>query len=199
MCVTPKRLVGGGIASNWPRRKFLGVASVAGVCGAARLCAAPRDGLLTGDNVRGPDPGSRIVDMHVHFDEKNPKYIDDFLRVSDRLNVTALMHTPFANRKAVVEAAKKHPTQIVPSGYIDMDAPDVVKQVQELHGLGYRGLGELEFVKKPYNDPSYFPIYELANEYGWIVMFHTGIVLREKFTEPENVASVECGQFIWRK
>jgi predicted TIM-barrel fold metal-dependent hydrolase len=146
--------------------------------------------LLSGDDVRGPHAGgSRIVDMHIHFDEKNPNYLDNFLRVSDRLNLTALMHTPFANRKVVVEAARKHPGQIVPSGYIDLDAPDVVKQVQELHALGYRSLGELEFVKKPYNDPSYFPVYELANEYGWIVMFHTGIVLREKFTEPENVAS----------
>jgi hypothetical protein len=61
--------------------------------------------------------------------------------------------------------------------------------VEELHAMGYRGLGELEFVKKPYNDPSYFPVYELANRYGWIVLFHTGIVLRKQFDEPEDVAS----------
>jgi predicted TIM-barrel fold metal-dependent hydrolase len=97
--------------------------------------------------------------------------------------------TPFANRKVVAEAAKQHPTQIIPFGFVDLDAPDVVKQVEELHGMGYRGLGELEFVKKPYNDPSYFPVYELANRYGWIVLFHTGIVLRQNFDEPEDVAS----------
>jgi predicted TIM-barrel fold metal-dependent hydrolase len=61
--------------------------------------------------------------------------------------------------------------------------------VEELHSLGFRGLGELEFVKKPYNDPSYFPAYELANRYGWLVLFHTGIVLRKNFDEPEDVAS----------
>jgi uncharacterized protein len=61
--------------------------------------------------------------------------------------------------------------------------------VEELHAMGYRGLGELEFVRKPYNDPSYFPVYDLANGYGWIVLFHTGIVLRRKFDEPEDVAS----------
>lgn len=132
---------------------------------------------------------SRIVDIHVHFDPKNPNYIDDFLRVSDRLNLTACMLTPFANRQVVADAAKKHPTQIIPFGFVDLDAPDVVKQVDELHGMGFRGLGELEFVKKPYIDPSYFPVYELANRYGWIVLFHTGIVLREKFDEPEDVAS----------
>jgi len=61
--------------------------------------------------------------------------------------------------------------------------------VEELHSLGFRGLGELEFVKKSYNDPSYFPVYELANRYGWLVLFHTGIVLRRNFDEPEDVAS----------
>lgn len=127
--------------------------------------------------------------MHVHFDPKKPNYIEEFLKVSDRLNLTALMLTPFANRKVVAEAAKQHPTKIIPFGYVNLDAPDVVQQVEELHGMGFRGLGELEFVKKPYIDPGYFPVYERANQYGWVVLFHTGIVLREKFTEPEDVAS----------
>ena len=52
----------------------------------------------------------RLVDVHHHFDEKNPKYIDDFLRISDRLNLTACMLTPFAHRKVVAEAARiPHP------------------------------------------------------------------------------------------
>jgi len=136
-----------------------------------------------------PGTTDRIVDMHVHFDEKNPNFIRDFLKVSERLNLTACLLTPFANRKLVADAAKQHPTQIIPFGFVDLDAPDVVKQVEELHAMGYRGLGEMEFVKRPYNDPSYFPVYELANRYGWIVLFHTGIVLRRKFDEPEDVAS----------
>jgi len=127
--------------------------------------------------------------MHVHFDEKNPNFIGDLLKICDRLHLTACVLTPFANRKVVLDAAKQHPNQIIPFGFVDLDAPDVVKQVEELHAMGYRGLGEMEFVKKPYNDPSYFPVYELVNRYGWIVLFHTGIVLRKKFDEPEDVAS----------
>ena len=95
--------------------------------------------------------------MHVHFDEKNPNFITDFLKVSERLNLTACMLTPFANRKVVADAAKQHPTQIIPFGFVDLDAADAVKQVEELHAMGYHGLGEMEFVKKPYNDPSYLP------------------------------------------
>ena len=131
----------------------------------------------------------RIVDIHVHFDEKDPNFIDNFLKVSDRLNLTACMLTPFEHREVVAEAAKKHPTQIIPFGNLDMDAPDVAKQVGELHGMGYRGLGELESPKKPFNDHAYSPIYELANQYAWTVLFHTGIVMREEFEKPEDVTS----------
>jgi len=173
------------------RRKFLGHVSAAAAC----WRVGPLGGIFRASAVAGEmtsataGTSNRIVDIHVHFDPKNPNYIDDFLRVSDRLNLTACMLTPFANRHVVAEAAKKHPTQIIPFGFVDLDAPDVAKQVDELHGMGYRGLGELEFVKKPYIDPSYLPVYELANRYGWIVLFHTGIVLREKFDESEDVAS----------
>ena len=131
----------------------------------------------------------RIIDIHVHYDAKNPKFMDEFLKVADRLNLTGCILTPFAHRKVVAEAAKQHPTRIIPFGFVEVDAPDAVKQVEELHGLGYRGLGELESPKKPFNDPSYSAIYELANRYSWIILFHTGIVMREEFKEPEDVTS----------
>src|SRR5215470_16038954 len=166
------------------RRHFLAIAGAA-----AALPASPFRGLAQGEQKAPGAPSGRVVDIHVHFDEKNPDFVSDFLKLSERLNLTACMLTPFASRKVVAEAARKYPKQIIPFGFVDLDAPDVVKQVEELHGLGYRGLGELEFVKKPYIDPSYFPVYELANRYGWIVLFHTGIVLRAKFDEPEDVAS----------
>lgn len=138
----------------------------------------------------------RIVDIHIHY-KPEPGFIDDFLRTTDHLNFTGCILTPFENRKEVAEAAKKHPTRIIPMGSVLLDAPDVTQQIEELHDLGYRGLGELEFPQKTYVDPSYTKVYELANRYKWVVLFHTGIVLRAKFTEPENVASYRMSsQFI---
>src|SRR2546427_7589033 len=89
----------------------------------------------------------------------------------------------------------QNPARIVPFVFLDLDAPDVVQQVEELHTLNYRGLGELEFVKKPFTDPSYMPVYELADRHSWVVLFHTGIVLRQKFGEPEDVASYRMWAF----
>ena len=131
----------------------------------------------------------RIVDIHVHFDEKNPNFIRDFVAVAKRINLTACLLTPYSHRVQVAEAAKQHPKQSVPFGFIDLAATHVLSQVKDFHELGYRGLGELEFVKKPYVDASYLPVYELANQYGWVLLFHTGIVLRRSVDQPENVAS----------
>jgi uncharacterized protein len=177
------------MTNRMSRRTFLSVVGAA----AALPRAFGRSGVVrspvwTAETI-SMKTADRIVDAHVHFDERNPNFLDDLLKLSERLNLTACVLTPFAYRKAIIEAAKQHPMQIVPFGSVDLDAPDVVKQVEELHAIGYRGLGELEFVKKPYNDPSYFPVYELANRNRWIVLFHTGIVLRRKFDEPEDVAS----------
>lgn len=133
--------------------------------------------------------GDRVVDIHVHYDEKNPHFIADLVRLSEKLNLTACVLAPYANRQAVADAARQYPKQIIPLGYVELDRTGAAQQVEDFHALGYRGLGELEFVKKPYTDVAYQPVYELANRYGWVVLFHTGIVLREKFDEPEDVAS----------
>lgn len=134
-------------------------------------------------------PMGRMVDMHVHYRHQEPDFLDTFLKLSDRLNLTGCILTPFEHRKVVAEAAKQHSKQIIPFGQVKLDAPDVAKQVEELHGLGYRGLGEISSMQKNCSDPAYFPVYELASQYKWIVMFHTGIVGRGKFDEAENVGS----------
>jgi predicted TIM-barrel fold metal-dependent hydrolase len=131
----------------------------------------------------------RVVDVHVHFDARNPSFVADLVKLSERLNLTACLLTPYGSRQVVAEAARRYPARIVPFGSVDLDDPDAVRQVDDFQALGYRGLGELEFVKKPYVDPSYTPVYERASRHGMVLMFHTGIVLRAKFDEPEDVAS----------
>ena len=129
------------------RRKFLGaLGAAAAMPKVFNLSAGIPSSEAGRAQIASRKPTDRIVDAHVHFDEKNPNFLSDLVKLSDRLHLTACVLTPFAYRKAVLEAAKSHPTQIVPFGAVDLDAPDVVKQVEELHAIGYRGLGEMEFV-----------------------------------------------------
>lgn len=178
------------------RRDLLKATATAGV---ATVLPGTLSSVFTNDvlqNGVSTEPSeNHIVDVHVHFDDKNPHFVEDLLKVCKQLNMTACVLTPYANRSVIADAAKQYPAQIIPIGFIDLDAKDVAQQVKELHQLGYRGLGELEFVKKPYTNSGYTPVYELANEYGWLVLFHTGIVLRRKIDEPEDVASYRMRAF----
>lgn len=169
------------------RRDFLGKAAGAGAL--ANLSSSPVLNALVPQGSAELRSGSRIIDCHVHFDDKNTNFIEDLVKECNRLNLTACLLTPYANRRIVADAAKRYPAEIVPIGFVDLDTDNAVAQVREFHELGYRGLGELEFVKKPYIDPVYQPVYEQANEYGWGLLFHTGIVLRRNFDTPEDVAS----------
>ena len=185
------------MGSRISRRSFLTVAG--GVATAIPLGCI---GEATGERLRlrehDPTPASdtdRIIDMHIHFDEKNSNFIRDLVTLAQRMNLTACLLTPYSHRVQVAEAAKQYPKQIVPFGFVDLDASDVLSQVKDFHALGYRGLGELEFVKKPYVDRSYLPVYDFANQYGWVLLFHTGIVLRRSVDQPENVASYRMRAF----
>jgi hypothetical protein len=103
------------------RRRFLTVAG--GVATAIPLGSAAD---ATGERRRSQEqtttPAShtdRIVDMHIHFDEKNSNF------------------TPYPHRVQVAEAAKQYPKQIVPFGFVDLDARDVLSQVKDFHAPGH--------------------------------------------------------------
>ena len=179
------------MSSRISRRRFLTAAGGAATAMHLRSIGEPPSEEFRFDEqptTRAND-SNRIVDMHVHFDEDDPNFIHDLVALAERIHLTACVLTPYSHRMVVAEAAKRYPKEIVPFGFIDLDAADVLVQVKDFHALGYRGLGELEFVKKPYVDASYLPVYELANQYSWLLMFHTGIVLRRTVDQPENVAS----------
>src|SRR5947207_2443452 len=115
---------------SFSRRQFLTAMGTAAAVSASRSAVA-----TTLTPSEGPAPSSdqaadRIVDMHVHFDEKNPNFVDDLVKVTEPLNVTACVLTPYRSRMLIAEAAKRHPARIVPFGYVDMDAPDTLRQAE---------------------------------------------------------------------
>ena len=79
-----------------PRRRFLTHAGAAAGW-SALLQGTPYNALPLGHGVSAsPEMPDRIVDMHVHFDEKNPHFIADLRKLSDRLHLTACVLTPFS-------------------------------------------------------------------------------------------------------
>jgi predicted TIM-barrel fold metal-dependent hydrolase len=128
-----------------------------------------------------------LVDAHVHYNS-DPAFLDKMAERLDPFDGTALVLTQPKDIPDVLAAIKKHPKRFVGLGSIRLDDPQAVSLVDKFHDAGFRGLGELTGPLKNYDDKSYTAIYERAEKYGMIILFHTGIVMRPNPETPTDVS-----------
>jgi predicted TIM-barrel fold metal-dependent hydrolase len=129
----------------------------------------------------------KLVDVHVHHNGEL-----DFLRKLvarlEKFDGIALLLTKPEHLKQVQGFMAAHPGRLVGFGDVALDNPDVLKQIDAFHEAGFRGLGEISRTLKPYDHPSYTPIYDRAAKYGMMLLFHTGIVNRTRPDVAEDVS-----------
>jgi len=129
----------------------------------------------------------KLIDCHVHYNG-DPEFIHKLLAKLESVDGLAFLlvrHDNLATAKPLIDKA---PNRLLGFGDIDLDDPRALELVDEFHAAGFRGLGELETPLKQFYDPSYWPIYERAEKYGMIVLFHTGIVMRVNPDIPVDVS-----------
>ncbi len=128
----------------------------------------------------------KLIDVHLHFDGEAGvlEKLLDKLNSADGLGF--LLTTPRALPEAS-EFIHQHPDRFIGFGDVKLDDPHVLQQVDRFHAEGFRGLGEITGTRKPYDDPAYWPIYDRAEKYHMILLFHTGIVNR---LHPETPADI---------
>ena len=120
----------------------------------------------------------RIIDMHEHLFENDAA--DRLAEAYGRLGVVraAIQALPPSrkpgNNEAVLEAHKSYPDLFVPFVGFEYDemGPDDLTRFRDEGFVGVKFIAP----HKPYNDASYFPVYERAAELGMPVLFHLGIV-----------------------
>jgi len=72
-----------------------------------------------------------------------------------------------------IELLRPYAPVMVPVAVVD---PEVMggDRIRELYAMGYRGL-KMIGVKRPYDDPAYFPVYEAAEELHMPALLHMGV------------------------
>jgi uncharacterized protein len=130
----------------------------------------------------------KLIDAHHHFYDGDPAYLDKVLVKLERVDGLAFILTPPKDLETVRAAVAKHPDRFVGFGDIRLDDPNVLVEIDRFHEAGFRGVGEITSPLKNYDDRSYWPIYERAERYGMIVLFHTGIVNREHPEVPSDIS-----------
>lgn len=123
----------------------------------------------------------KIFDSHVHFpwgeDRDTDEVIEQLVAEAAAANVVhmCLLGSRFGDyNDRVTRAIEQHPDLFFGLYGIDLDV-EGPEQVHEAAERGYRGL-KIILPLKRYDHPDYFPIYEAAEEHGFVCLFHTGVV-----------------------
>jgi len=119
----------------------------------------------------------RLVDAHVHHNG-DPAFLQKLLARLEAVDGVAFLLTAPKDLDNVKAFMTRHPNRLTGFGSIHLDDPHALELIDRFHAAGFRGLGELTGPLKNYDDRSYWPIYERAEKYRMIVLFHTGIVNR---------------------
>ncbi len=119
-----------------------------------------------------------IVDAHTHLPEGfTPRDLETAFSLGFVDQVWALS-APLThwtgtkdNDEVVLELARSFPGKVVPFGYLHLgQGPDWVDRQKE---RGFAGL-KAHTPPRPWDDDSFFPVYERAQALGMPVVFHTG-------------------------
>ncbi len=119
----------------------------------------------------------KIIDAHVHYNS-DPAFLEKLAAKLDSVDGLALLITAPKDLATVKAFITKHPNRLRGLGEIKLDDQSVLDQIDQFHAAGFVGLGEITSPLKNYDDRSYWPIYERAEKYRMILLFHTGIVNR---------------------
>jgi predicted TIM-barrel fold metal-dependent hydrolase len=135
-----------------------------------------------------------IIDTHAHL-WKNPRGLDEIAK-SGKIEQIWLMHVSYyrgsvlkdlASGEEVLDVARRYPGLFIPFGYLDFaKGPDQVDRMKDQGFIGLKAIRPL----KPYDDPSYFPLYERAAALNMPILFHVGIILkntREEMTPNQSL------------
>ena len=118
----------------------------------------------------------RIIDMHQHVGDEADAMAEEYGRLG--VVKAVLLGLPAGREpgenERVLAASRKYPDLYVPfvGPEMDEDGPDDLTRFRDEGFSGIKFIAPL----KPYNDASYFPLYERASELKMPVLFHLGII-----------------------
>jgi predicted TIM-barrel fold metal-dependent hydrolase len=129
----------------------------------------------------------RLIDAHLHHNG-DPAFLDKVVAKLGSVDGLAFILTTPKDLGSVQAYVAQYPRRLAGFADIKLDDPQALELVDRFHAAGFRGLGEFSGPLKNYDDKSYWPIYKRAEQYGMILLFHTGIVNRPEPSIPADIS-----------
>lgn len=166
------------------RRDFLGGGAKVAV-GATLLAAAnSRTQVAAASSGSGlvqlPD---FILDSHIHCGGTE-KWVEEMVTTYRRHKAMAFVLTWIDDMELMKDAAASYPDVFINCGRVNLDDTNTIRQVETFKKNGFVGM-KFHSPQKNYDDPSYFQIYRLCEEYHLHTLFHTGISSHSIKDEPQ--------------
>jgi len=166
------------------RREFLGgsakVAMGAAVLTAANHAAQPAAASSGSSPAKVP---KFILDSHIHCGGTEA-WVEEMVKTYRRHNAMAFVLTWIGDMELMKDAAASYPDVFINCGRVNLDDSSAIREVETFKKNGFVGM-KFHSPQKNYDDPSYFQIYRLCEEYRFHTLFHTGISSHGIKDEPQ--------------
>ena len=166
------------------RREFLGngakVAMGAAILTAANDTVKPASASAGGSSAEVP---KFILDSHIHCGGTEA-WVEEMVKTYRHHNAMAFVLTWMDDMELMKDAAASYPDVFINCGRVNLDDPNTIREVETFKKNGFVGM-KFHSPQKNYDDPSYFQIYRLCEEYRLHTLFHTGISSHRITDEPQ--------------
>jgi len=134
----------------------------------------------------------RIIDAHAHIFDI-PNYLEKLIQTLDDCGIEKSCVSGLGklfmcvDNNGTKEAINQYPNKLIGAYYIrpgDSKPEDIKKAYED----GFKMI-KVTLPHKPYDDPSFFPLWEKAQELKMPILFHTGVVTTAKRAPEERISS----------
>lgn len=117
-----------------------------------------------------------IIDSHIHCGSSE-KWVEEMVKIYRPRNAMACVLTWMKDMELMKNAMSNYPDIFIGYGRVNLDDPNTVREIEVFKKNGFVGM-KFHSPQNNYDDPSYFQVYRLCEEYGLHMLFHTGISSR---------------------
>jgi len=178
--------------SKMPRRQFLAhgtkLALASTVLGGCQKNTSQAETTSKEPNkiVLPPTPAKApefIIDSHIHC-KSTEAWVKEMVDTYRPRNAMACVFTWIADMQLMKNAMASYPDVFIGYGRINLDDPNAVREIETFKKNGFIGM-KFHRPQKDYDDPSYFQVYRLCEQFGMHMIFHTGIAAHEISDKPQ--------------
>ncbi len=166
------------------RREFLssgaGLAAAVSALGNSRVALEER---MDPEVQASANTPKFIIDSHIHCGGSEA-WVGEVVRTYRPRNAMACVLTWPKEMDLMKKAIARYPDVFIGYGRVDLDNVNAVREVEAFRKNGFLGM-KFHSPQKDYDDPSYFQVYRLCEEFRMHMLFHTGISNHTISDEPQ--------------